>query len=160
MDFRERLQKATERGQKAADTKRRREAAAAISEEECRRLHTHCRLELTERIEECLRHLADNFPGFRHETLMKDRGWGAAVSRDDVNLSGGSRANEFSRFEVVVRPYNEFHVLELASKATVRNKEIFTRNYFQQLNEADLVTFQETIDQWTLEFAERYAAES
>ena len=159
MNFRERLQRASERGKQARAGQLNEAAAKALSEEECRRLHSQYRLTVTEYIEHCLRELADNFPGFRHETLMKERGWGAAVSRDDVNLSGGSRANDFSRFEIVVRPYSEFHVLDLATKATVRNKEVFTRNQFQQLGEADLDSFKNTIDLWTLEFAERYAAE-
>jgi hypothetical protein len=161
MDFKQRLQKATQRGQQTRDQRRREETAKALSEEECRRMHTSLRLELNEHIEACLRQLADNFPGFQFQTVVKDRGWGAAVSRDDVAFGGGSgRRNVFSRLEIVVRPFNEFHVLELATKGTVRNKEFLTRNHFEHLGEADLDSFKEMVDLWTLEFAEQYASES
>ena len=49
-------------------------------------------------------------------------------------------------------------MLDLAAKATVRNKEIFARNYYQKLGEVDLEAFTELIDLWVLEFAEKYAA--
>lgn len=143
------------------DQRRSEETAKALSEEECRRMHTSLRLELNEHIEACLRQLADNFPGFQLQTVVKDRGWGAAVNRDDVAFGSGSgRQNVFSRLEIVVRSFNEFHVLELATKGTVRNKEFLTRNHFEHLEEADMDSFKEMVDLWTLEFAEQYAAAS
>ena len=94
MEFRTRLQKATERGHHARDEKLRREQAARLSEQESKRLHASYRRQLTDHIESCLEQLADNVPGFRFEPVMDEKGWGAAVSRDDVAVLGGRRQNE------------------------------------------------------------------
>ena len=72
MSFRERLQQATERGQQHRNEEARRAAAQALSEEECRRLHSDYRLILTDHIEACLKQLAENFPGFRYETIVDE----------------------------------------------------------------------------------------
>lgn len=158
MDFRERLQRATLRGQQAKDERARAEAAKALSEEECRRLHSNYRLVLNEHIESCLKQLADNFPGFRYEAVVNDRGWGGAVRRDDFVMSGGRRDNLFSRLEILVSPFNQYHVLDISAKGAVRNKESFTRNHYQLLKDADLDAFENLIEQWTLDYAEQYAA--
>jgi hypothetical protein len=160
MDFDKRLAKAVQRGVEKSDRKAAEQRAEALSEEECRRLHTQYRLELSEHIERCVRKLLDHFPGFRYETILSDKGWGSAVSRDDVNLSAGRRGNDYSRMELVVRPFNQYHVLDLAAKGTIRNKELLTRNLFQPLCDADIDVFNETIDLWVLEYAELYAAKS
>jgi hypothetical protein len=97
MSFRERLQRASERGKQARAAQLNEAAAKALSEEECRRRHSQWRLELTEHIEKCLREMADNFPGFQFETIVDDSGWGAAVSRDDFRMEGGRRGTFFSR---------------------------------------------------------------
>ena len=116
---------------------------------------------LSDYIEKCFRKLPQYLPGFRVETVIKDGAWGAKVSRDDfARGSDGSRENVFSRLEMVVRPFSSAHVLELQAKGTVRNKEIFNRSHYQPLNEADIATFEHTVDVWTLEFAELYAARS
>jgi hypothetical protein len=123
MDFEQRLTKAIERGQRASEERAQAQREKAVSEEEFKRLHGQYRLRLSDQIEQCLRRLPDHFPGFRYETLVGDRGWGAAVSRDDLGLpSGGRRQNLFSRLEMTVRPMSSYHVLELAAKATIRNK--------------------------------------
>ena len=160
-DFSKRLEKAIERGQRASDAHARAEAEKALSEQELRRLHSEYRLELSERIESCLKTLPSHFPGFRFETVVSDRGWGAAVSRDDVDLRAGrGRTNFFSRLEMVIRPRGEYNVLDLAAKATVRNKEFFNRSHYQRLAEVDIESFQELIDLWVLEYAELYARKS
>ncbi len=157
-DFDERLGKAIDRGQRASDNRARAEAEKALSEQELRRLHSQYRLELSEHIEKCLKTLPRHFPGFRFETIVSDRGWGAAVSRDDVDLRGGrGRTNYFSRLEMVIRPQGEYNVLDLAAKATVRNKEFFNRSHYERLAEVDIESFQELIDLWVLEYAELYA---
>ena len=158
-DFEKRLARAIERGQRTSDERAQAEAAKALSEKELRSLHSQYRLELSEHIEQCLRRLPNHFPGFKFEPVVTDRGWGAAVSRDDVGLrSRGRRDNFFSRMELLIRPLSDYFVLDLAAKATVRNKEIFSRNYYQRLGEVDLESFTELIDHWILEFAERYAS--
>ena len=158
MDFRERLQRAAHRGEQARDEKVRAEAAKALSEEECRRLHSNYRLVLNDHIESCLKQLAENFPGFNYEAVISDKGWGAAVRRDDFGMSGGRRDSLFSRLEVLVSPHNQYHVLEITAKGAVRNKENFSRNNYQLLKDADLDAFRNLVEQWTLDYAEHYAA--
>ncbi|MBN1911057.1 MAG: hypothetical protein JW818_15025 [Pirellulales bacterium] len=159
MDFQERLAKAIERGNRAGDARARAEHEAKLNEEELRRLHREYQLELSEKIEACLKSLPEHFPGFRYETIVGPKGWGGAVSRDDVGVDANRRrANYFSRLEIVVRPLSEYFVLDLATKGTVRNKEILSHNHYQLLAEVDLTSFTELIDRWVLDFAERYAA--
>ncbi len=158
MSFRERLQRASERGKQARSAQLNEAAAKALSEEECRRLHSQYRLALTDHIEKCLGELADSFPGFRVETVMDEAGWGAAVSRDDLGLTAGRRGTFFSRLRIVVGPYSQYHVLDITAKGTVRNKEILSRNHYQRLAEVDLETFRELIETWALDYAELYSA--
>lgn len=158
MDFEQRLQRAIERGQRKGDARAEASAREALNEEELKRLHSQYRLELSEHIERCIQRLPDYFPGFRYETVVGDRGWGAAVSRDDVGR--GDRRSFFSRLEMTVRPYSPYHVLELTAKGTIRNKEVYNRTHFQRLAEADLKSFIDMIDLWILEYAELYAAKS
>jgi len=158
-DFQERLKKAAERGQRSRTEKKKQEVAKALSAEELRGLHTKCRLEISEHIERCLHDLADQFPGFRTETLMGDQGWGTAILRDDVNIRRGDpRRNLYSRLEVAVMPIGEYSLLDLSAKGTVRNKELLRRNHYQHLDEVDLQSFRELIDLWVLEYAELYSA--
>lgn len=158
MEFRERLQKATDRGRQMREAKRSEEAAKALSEEECRRLHSNYRLGITEQIEKLLRELSDNFPGFRVESIVDETGWGSLASRDDLGISDGRRANLFSRLRIVVSPFSKYHVLEIVAKGTVRNKEAFSRNHYQRLADVDLESFRELLELWVLDYAEMFAA--
>ncbi|HID75487.1 MAG TPA: hypothetical protein EYP56_05755 [Planctomycetaceae bacterium] len=161
VDFEQRLEKAIQRGKRASDARARVEAEKALSEQELRRLHTQCRLELCEHIQQCLEKLAQYFPGFRLETIHSEQGWGTAISRDDVEVQKrGRRTNYFSRLEMTIPPVNQYFVLELAAKATIRNKEYFNRRHFEKLADLDLTSFTELIDRWTLEYAELYASKS
>jgi hypothetical protein len=160
MDFKDRLERAIQRGQRSSDADARARAEQATSEEEFRRLHSQYRLELSEHIEQCLRELARHFPGFRYETMVGDRGWGGAINRDDFSLVDGRRSNLFSRLELVVRPFTASHVLDLNAKGTVRNRELFSRAQYQRLTEVDLQLLTDSIDRWVLEYAELYAAKS
>jgi hypothetical protein len=158
MSFRERLQRATERGKQARAAQLDEAAAKALSEEECRRRHSQYRLALTEHIEKCLGEMTDNFPGFRLETVVDESGWGAAVNRDDFRIEGGKRGTFFSRLQLVVSPYNTYHVLNIAAKGTVRNKEVLIRNHYQRLADVDLQSFRELLEQWVIDYAELYSA--
>ena len=81
------------------------------------------------------------------------------MSRDDVAVGGrGRRGNYYSRLEVLIRPPGKYHVLDLAAKGTIRNKEIFNRKHFEPLAEADLTSFTELVEIWVLEYAELYAS--
>jgi len=160
MDFEQRLQNAIQRGQQRGDAKAREERAKALSEDELKTLHAQYRLQISENIEHCLKSLPRHFPGFQYATIYGDRGWGAACSRDDIQISSGRRNNFYSRFEMTVRPYSEYHVVELAAKATIRNKELFHHTHFEKIEDVEIAKFCELIDVWTLEYAELYAAKS
>jgi hypothetical protein len=93
------------------------------------------------------------------ESIVGERGWGAAISRDNLRFDrAAGRSTSFSRLEMYIRPYSAYHLLELAAKGTVQNREIFNRSQYQRLAEADLTSFTEMIDRWALEFAESYAS--
>jgi hypothetical protein len=165
MEFQERLERAIQRGRRRGSDRAEEEAQRALTEKELQRLHSQGRLELCEHIERCLRQLADRFPGFRFETIVDERGWGAAIARDDLRLSRyprsgvPSRHTCFSRLEMLIPPATSSLILELSAKGTVCNREVFTRTQFQRLSELDLPVFTNLIDLWVLEYAERYAAE-
>jgi hypothetical protein len=160
MSFDDQLRQAIERGHKRGDTAARLAAAQALTEEEYRRLHSQLRLRLSEHIESCLKRLPNFFPGFQYETMYGDRGWGGACFRDDLVLKRGGRSSNYSRLEVTIRPYSSLHVLDLAAKGTIRNRELFNRNYFEELQSADEEKFRTLIDAWVLEYAEQYAAQT
>lgn len=161
MDFEQRLQKAIQRGEGHREKNIDDVRAKQLSEEEFKNRHLEYRLRLSEHIESCLRQLPHQFPGFRYETVFGERGWGAACSRDDVgSRTGGKRANFFSRIQVAIAPFSQYHVLELTAKATIRNKEYFNRTYYEELTDADPEKFIALIDGWILEYAELYAAKN
>lgn len=157
-DFDDRLQRAIQRGQRKGESTEQAAREQAWTEEEFRRRHSQFRLQLSEHIEFCVRKLPQHFPGFQYETIFGERGWGAACSRDDVRIEAGRRGTTYSRLELTVRPYTSYHVLDLVAKGTINNKEVFNRNYYETIADADPQKFIEIIDLWVIEFAELYAA--
>ena len=111
MNFDERLQKAIQRGQRRGEQQAAEAKRQALTEEELKRLHGKYRLELSDHIEGALQKLPNYFPGFRYETIFGERGWGAAVRRDDIRIVSGKRADEYSRLEVTVRPLSSVLVV-------------------------------------------------
>ena len=161
MDFKERLGKAIDRGTERRDKQQGKTQDQALTEEELKRLHAQYRRDLSEHIEVCVDQIANHFPGFQVETIVGERGWGAAISRDDFGVNAaGRRENNYSRLEMTIRPFATYHVVDLAAKATIRNKELFNRNHFEKVADAEAGVFQELIDTWALEFAELFAASS
>ena len=160
MNFNDRLQKAIQRGERRSDDKARQAKEKQLSQDELKRLHTKYRLQLSEHIENCLENLPSHFPGFDYQTVFGERGWGASCSRDDIRMSGGRRNNDYSRIEMTIRPYSEYNVVDLASKGTSRNKEVFSRSHFEKIEDVDDAKFIELIDLWVLEYAEMYAAKN
>jgi hypothetical protein len=142
--------------QRASDKKA--EAAGEMTPEKLKNLHNQFRLELSSYIDGVMRQIVDQMPGFNLETLFGEKGWGAAVSRDDLLLNKKQRDNHYSRLEIFVRPMNDYYIVDLASKATVRNREIWNRNVFFPVVEAKLEMLQEQVNQWAIQFAEQYAA--
>lgn len=159
MDFRERLQKAANRGMRSRAEREHAEAAQALNEEECRRRHSAVRLDLCDHIESCLRQLADNFPGFNFSTVADEKGWGSSLARDDLAIRGGKRQNLYSRLQVTVGAYvPKYKVLSISAKGAVRNKESFARDHFESIEDLDEQKFRELIELWVLDYAEQYAA--
>ena len=132
-----------------------------MTEDEFKNLHSKARLELSEHIETCLRKLPEYFPGFDFESLVGVDGWGAKISRDDIaSGSGKGLTRLYSRLEMVIRPYSATHIVELIARGAVRNKEVLSRTHFQMLTQLDLEAFSDLIDQWVLEYAEKFSASS
>jgi hypothetical protein len=157
-NFDSRMQQAIQRGQRTGRQQADAAQAAALSEEHLKRLHSKYRLELAEHIEVCLKGIPDHFPGFQWESVASDRGWGAAVFRNDVQVQAGKTLTLFSRLEMTIRPYTSAHVLEISSRGTIHNREVFQRSQYQLLSEAQVSTLAEQLDLWILEFVELYAA--
>ena len=159
MDFENKLKSAIERGAQKSAQKKESDKKAQLSKEEIRNRHNEFRIHLSDHIEVCLKKLLNHFPGFNYETLYGDKGWGGAISRDDLTLGRDGRGGEFfSRLEVSVLPLNEFNVINIAGKGTVKNKEVARWNHFKDVETATIDEFQEKIDQWILSYAEQFAA--
>lgn len=159
-DFKSRLESAIQRGQRRRNASADEAKQKELTEEELKRLHTSYRLALSDRIEAKIKNIIDAFPGFRQEALFGEVGWGTACYRDDLQISGGRRSNQYSRFEMVIRPFSDLRVLDLKGKATIKNREMFNRSLFRNIAEVDLSEFEDVIDSWTIEYAEQYAAKS
>lgn len=167
MDFEKRLQQAIQRGQQESNAKDQARAERTLGEAELRKIHADLRLQFSEHIEECLRQLVDHFPGFEFSSIVGEEGWGSLINRDDLGL-GSSRTqpqhkNYYSRYysklQLLIRPFSTAHIVELVGKGTIRNKEIFSRTQYQRLPDVDISVMKQTIDQWVLEYAEKYAAQ-
>lgn len=161
MDFNDRLQKAIERGERTRHARGKEAMERELSIGELKSLHSGYRLELSEHIEHCLRKLAEHLPGFKFQTIFSEDGWGAKLTRDDLNLRPGRSAeNLYSRLEVLISPFSPAGILEMVVKGTVRNREVQNRKHYQKLDEFDIDSFKELTDLRVLEFAELYSATS
>lgn len=159
MEFDQRLQRAIQRGQQTRDTRDQARQAEKLSSAELRDRYSQARLQLSEHIEGCLRKLADHFPGFRYDSILGDEGWGAKITRDDLQLTRGQApSTQYSRLELVVTPLGSKPIIELTAKGTIRNREVLSRRHYQYLEQVDAQSFSELIDLWVLEYAEQYAA--
>lgn len=167
MDFEKRLQQAIQRGQSESNAKDEAHVQRKLGEVELRKLHADFRLQFSEHIEECLRQLADHFPGFEFSSVVSEEGWGAEINRDDLGV-GTSRVQPqqksyysrfYSKLQLLIRPFSSAHIVELVGKGTIRNKEVYSRTQYQRLPDIDTAVMLQTIDQWILEYAEKYAAQ-
>lgn len=167
MDFEKRLQQAIERGQTESNAQNQARVERTLGEVELRKLHADLRLQFSEHIEECLRQLADHFPGFEFSSIVGEEGWGALINRDDLGLGPNRPSPQpksyysrfYSKLQLLIRPFSSTHIVELVGKGTIRNKEIFSRTQYQHLPDVDVSVMNQTIDQWVLEYAEKYAAQ-
>ncbi len=157
-DLEDRLNRAIRRGRGTRDARGREEGEKRSSEGEMKARHSQLRLALSEHVERALRQLSDHFPGFDYSTIVNEDGWGARISRDDVNIVQGSNRNLYSRLEMLISPWSSANILELVTKGTIRNRESLNRKNFRMLPEATEDGFREIIDGLVVEFAEQYAA--
>ena len=164
MDFSERLDRAIERGSRLKQTADRKEQVREMSLEQAKELHGDARLQLTSHIEDILKSMCDRFPGFEYEGVYSNDGWGGAIYRDDIALQRtpgsrrGSSRDLYSRYQLHISPLGDVPLIELVAKATIRNRELFNRRHFERLPDADVDSFREMIDLWTLEYAEQFTA--
>ncbi len=159
MDFEDQLENAISRGKQRSAARIDSEKQKAMTEEEIRNRHNTFRLDLSDYIENVLKKLGNHFPGFEYETIYGQRGWGGAIYRDDLALGPEGKAGSFfSRIEMTVKPLNEFKVVNITGKGTIKNKEIFTWNHFKDIAEAEQVNFHERLDAWIIQYAEQFAA--
>jgi hypothetical protein len=159
MEFQDRLKQAIDRGHRLRARRDQEAARRELTLEERRELHSHARLDLSDRIEERLRQLAENFPGFQYETLFGDEGWGARITRDDLRFDPRRQSESlYSRLELVVTPLASTPIIEVLAKGTVRNKEVFHRKHYQQLELLDPAALEQIVDSWVVEYAELFAA--
>jgi hypothetical protein len=159
MEFEDKLQKAIQRGQDRTVARSSAKKQAEASKEDIRNCHNEFRLNLSDHIEKCLKQVSQHFPGFDYEILYGSKGWGGAMSRNDIDRGpDGKTGSFFSRIELTVRPQNEFNVVNITGKATIRDKELFTWNHFEDVLEAKQASMELMIDKWILQFAEQFAA--
>lgn len=159
MDFDSELEAAIKRGQQRNEKRQSSARQAEMTAEQIRNRHNDFRLNLSDHIEAGMKKMANHFPGFDYETIYGERGWGGAISRNDIDRGKNGRAGSFfSRLEITVRPQNEYNVVNIAGKGTIRDKEIFNWNHYEGVTDAKQETFAQLIDKWMLEFAEQFAA--
>ncbi len=154
MDFEKQLKSAIDRGKSRGDAEAKAEKEKKLSETDLRSRHVEFRLGLSEHIEQGLKQLCEHFPGFDYETLIGEKGWGGRLSRDDLNRGGSF----YSRVEIAVRPINEFNVVNITGKGTIKNKEVFNWNHFEDIPDGVMEEFQKKIDSWILMYAEKFAS--
>lgn len=159
MEFQDRLKQAIDRGNLLRARRDQEAARRELSLEERRAIHSQARLDVSDRIEARLRQLADNFLGFQYEIVFGDEGWGARVTRDDLKVDSRRQSESlYSRLELVVTPLSSTPIIEVLAKGTVRNKEVFHRKHYQQLELLDMAALEQIVDSWVVEYAELFAA--
>ena len=109
MDFEDKLEQAIQRGQNRSTAKTNARKKDELSKEAIRNRFNELRLNLSDHIEQGLKKIANHFPGFDYETIYGSKGWGGAISRNDLDRGPDGKAGSFfSRVEMTVRPQNEF----------------------------------------------------
>lgn len=159
MDFSTRLNKAVERGRQQRAAVERQQELSQLTEEDLRTLHAQARVDLSDHIDLCLKQVADQFPGFEFQSVINPDGFGGRINRDNLRGRGRDMSRQYSHLELIIRSYSTAHVLEITARGAIANKEVIQRSQYQKLRELDLDTFRHLIDQWVLEYAEKYASQ-
>ena len=157
-EFEDQLKKAIDRGHRIRENRETTARNAQLTQDQIRIRHNEQRLAISERIETALKSLVNQLPGFEYENIYGEKGWGGAVSRDELVIQRGKRATAYSRLEMTVKPFSDVHVVDLGAKGTVRNRELLTRHHYRPVEAADSAEFLELVDRWVIEYAQLYIA--
>lgn len=154
MNFEDQIKQALECGAKKHQLAQAEQRAAELSQDELRRRHSEYRLGLSEYIEHNLKQVPQVVPGFKYETVYGSRGWGGAISRDDLQRGGPA----YSRLEITIPPLSEFNLLVMVGRGTIKNRELFNWNHFAELAKVDLEAFKKLVDSWIIQYVEAFSA--
>ena len=159
MDFDDQLEKAIERGQQRNTKRDQDRKKQSLNADEIKRRHNEFRLHLSDHIEKSMNRVAERFPGFEYEIIYGSKGWGGAIHRQDLTRGPDGRSGSFfSRLQLSVRPINDYNVVNIAGKGTISDKELFSWNHFEDIDEATFEGFEEKLNNWILQFVEQFAA--
>ena len=159
MNFEDQLEKAIQRGQQRNLKREQDRKQRSLDAVDIKQRHSEFRLRLSDHIESTLKQLAERFPGFDYEIIYGTKGWGGAIHRTDLTRGPDGRAGSFfSRLELSVRPLNDYHVVNIAGKGTIADKELFSWNHFEDIAEAKIETFEQKLSDWMIQFAEQFAS--
>ena len=78
------------------------------------------------------------------QTSSRYRPPATMLKTDDLRIEAGRRHNQYSRLEMVIRPFSESQVLDLKGKATVMNRELFNRSHYVPVAE-EFAAFQASL---------------
>lgn len=159
MDFEDQLEKAIERGQQRITKRDQDRKKQSLNADDIKRRHNEFRLHLSDHIEKSLNRLSERFPGFEYEIIYGTKGWGGAIYRQDLTRGPDGRAGSFfSRLELSVRPINDYNVVNIAGKGTIADKELFSWNHFEDIDEATFEAFEDKLNNWMIQYVEQFAA--
>jgi hypothetical protein len=159
MDFDDQLEQAIQRGQQRNVKRQQDLKKESLGAEELKRRHDSFRLHLSDYIETSLHRLAERFPGFEYEIVYGSKGWGGSIHRQDLTRGPDGKAGSFfSRLELSVRPLNSYNVVNIVGKGTIADKELFSWNYFKDIEDATFEEFEQKLGSWMIAFAEQFAA--
>ena len=57
-----------------------------------------------------------------------------------------------------MRPLNSYNVVNIVGKGTIADKELFSWNYFKDIEDATFEEFEQKLGSWMIAFAEQFAA--
>ena len=157
MNFDKRIQRAIHRGQQGSVIKSGAPTAKPSSARQHEKIHTEVRDELIEHLDYCLASVAKHFPEFRVQTIVSENGWGTRMAADHAAAKSKKKTpSAKSFFEILVPPLQDRPVIELKSRATILDQEVFLRTHYQPLDAIDFTSLARVIEKWCLDFVESY----
>ena len=159
MNLKAGIRRAIARGKKRAAVREAVSSKRKLSAQKCEQIHTDLRMQLINRLDECFKSIVSQFPEFHAQMVASDAGWGVRLTTTPPPAKSKRGAiSDGATFELLVSPLQETPILELVSKAKVRDQEVFQRSYSQPLSSADTTLLFSVIEQWCCDFVEGYVA--